>query len=153
VIYEGVTFHRVAPALRLVRNKFADFLVEKRESGVRATTRERSFVDSLVSLEYSGGVEELDRCLAMFPSFDFDAALKYLRLLGRPWLYSRLGYMLDRHAERLYFSSKYRDKFLRRVPRGVVYLGQKAPGQRWNSTWNVMVPSALAEASPKGVRT
>lgn len=53
--------------------------------------RERSFVDCLLFLEYGGGVEELDRCLAMFPSFDFDAALEYLKLLRRPWLYARLA--------------------------------------------------------------
>jgi predicted transcriptional regulator of viral defense system len=76
-----------------------DFLVET-QGGIRATSRERSLVDCLASLEYSGGIEELDLCLAAFPSFDFDAAFEYLRLLQRPWLYSRLGYMLDRHADR-----------------------------------------------------
>jgi hypothetical protein len=89
----------------------------------------------------------------MFPSFDFEAAFEYLRLLRRPWLYSRLGYMLDRHAEKLYFLPKYRDKFLRRAPRGVVYLEKKEAGQRWIPTWNLMAPAALAEASPEGVRT
>lgn len=152
VVYDGLTFHGVAPFARLLRAKRADFLVET-QGGIRATARERSLVDCLVSLEYSGGVEELDQCLAMFPSFDFEVAFEYLRLLRRPWLYSRLGYMLDRHAEKLYFLSKHRDKFLRRVPRGVVYLEKKAPGQRWIPTWNLMAPSALAEASPEGVRT
>jgi len=152
VVYDGGSFHQAAPFTRLLRAKRADFLVET-QGGIRATTRERSFVDCLASLEYSGGVEELDRCLAMFPSFDFEAAFEYLRLLGSPWLYSRVGYMLDRHAEKLYFSPKYRDKFLRRAPRGVVYLEKKEAGQRWIPTWNLMAPSALAEASPEGVRT
>ncbi len=153
VVYSGLTFHQVTPPTRLLQAKSGDFLVETREGGARATTRERSFVDCLASLEYSGGVEELDSCLEMFPSFDFEAAFEYLRLLQRPWLYSRLGYMLDRHAEKLYFSSKYRDKFLRRVPRGVVYLGRKESGQHWIPTWNLMVPSAFAEASRERVRT
>jgi hypothetical protein len=81
-------------------------------------------------------------------SFDFEAAFEYLRLLGRPWLYSRVGYMLDRHAEKLYFLPKYRDKFLRRAPRGVLYLEKKEAGQRWIPTWTLMAPSPLAEASP-----
>ena len=146
--YEDGVFHRAAPFTRLLRAKRADFLVET-QGGIRATTRERSLVDCLASLEHSGGGEELDRCLAMFPSFDFEAAFEYLRLLRRPWLYSRLGYMLDRHAEKLYFLPKYRDKFLRRAPRGVVYLEKKEAGQRWIPTWNLMAPSALAEASPE----
>jgi hypothetical protein len=61
--------------------------------------------------------------------------------------------MLDRHAEKLYFLPKYRDKFLRRAPRGVVYLEKKEAGQRWIPTWNLMAPSAFAEASPEGVST
>jgi len=145
--------HRVAPPERLLAATRMHFLVETRERSIRTTTRERFLADCLASLEYSGGVEELDRCLAMFPSFDFEAACEDLTLLRRPWLFSRLGYLLDRHAERLYFSSKHRDKFLRRVPRGVVYLEKKESGQRWVPTWNLMVPSALAEASPEGART
>jgi predicted transcriptional regulator of viral defense system len=143
VVYDGVTFHGAAPFTRLLLKKRVDFLVET-QAGIRSTTRERSLVDCLASLEYSGGVEELDRCLATFPSFDFDAAIEYLRLLGRPWLYSRLGYMLDRHAEKLFFLPKYRDKFLRRAPRGVVYLEKKETGLRWVSSWNLMAPKALS---------
>lgn len=152
VVYAGVTFHRVAPFTRLLEKKRADFLVET-QGGIRSTTRERSLVDCLACVEYSGGIEEVDQCLAAFPSFDFGAALEYLRLLNRPWLYSRLGYMLDRHTEKLYFLPKYRDKFLRRAPSGVVYLGKKEAGLRWVPSWNLMAPPALAEASPEGVRT
>jgi hypothetical protein len=79
----------------------------------------------------------------MFPSFDFEGALNYLNLLERPWLYSRLGYLLDRHANRLFFAGKSRDAYLRRIPRGVVYLEAKRPGCRWVATWNLMVPPTL----------
>jgi len=48
----------------------------------------------LLFLEYSGGLKELDKSLAMFPSFDFDAVLKYLKIVRKPWLYSRLGFLL-----------------------------------------------------------
>ena len=43
----------------------------------------------------------------MFPSFDFEAALAYLKLLRRPWLYARLGFLLDRHAEKFSSAVKY----------------------------------------------
>lgn len=99
-----------------------------------------------MSLDYSGGVTELDACLAGFPSFDFEVALQYLRLLDRPWLYSRLGYMLDRHAEKLFFGKKWRDAFLRKVPRGVVYLDRKRPGMKWVPNWNLMVPPSIKPA-------
>jgi predicted transcriptional regulator of viral defense system len=146
VTHEQVTYHRVAPPKRLVRAGQVDFQVETHAGGVRVTGRERSVVDCLYSLAYSGGANELSHCVAMFPSFDFEAAFKYLRLLRRPWLFARLGYLLDRHAKRLFFTGKWRDAFLRKVPRGVVYLERKLPGCRWVPVWNIMVPRSVADS-------
>jgi predicted transcriptional regulator of viral defense system len=152
VAFDGVTYHCVAPPRRLVRAHRLDFQVELSRDKVRVTSRERSIVDCLAFLEYSGGIDELDRSLTMLPSFDCDAALTYLRLLRMPWLYARLGFLLDRHAEKLFFKGKSRDAFLRRLPRGVAYLDRKRPGNRWVPTWNLMVPETLAPATERVVR-
>jgi predicted transcriptional regulator of viral defense system len=150
VNFDQTTFHCVAPPKRLAQSRRGDFQVETRPEGVMVTGRERSFLDCLMRLEYSGGLEELDRCLGMFPSFDFEAGLKYLGILRRPWLYARAGYLLDRHAKSLFFEGKWRDRYLRRIPRGVVYLGRKEAGCRWIPTWNVMVPPALVPVRTEG---
>jgi predicted transcriptional regulator of viral defense system len=147
VVFDGVTYHSVTPPRQLARVRALNFQVESARDKVRVTSRERSIVDCLMFLEYSGGTDELDRSLAMFPSFDFEAALKYLKLLRMPWLYARLGFLLDRHAEKLFFSGKSRDAFLRKLPRGVAYLEQKRSGNRWVPTWNLMVPDRLAPSS------
>jgi predicted transcriptional regulator of viral defense system len=153
VRFDGVTYHCVAPPRQLARAHRLDFQVELSRDEVRITGRERSIVDCLAFLEYSGGVDEVDRSLAMLPSFDFDVALEYLRLLRMPWLYARLGFLLDRHAEKLLFKGKSRDAFLKRLPRGVVYLERKRPGNRWVPTWNLMVPETLAPLTDEAVRT
>jgi predicted transcriptional regulator of viral defense system len=153
VAFEDVTYHCVAPPRQLVRAHRLDFQVELSRDKVRVTGRERSVVDCLAFLPYSGGVDELDRSLAMLPSFDFDVALEYLRLLRMPWLYARLGFLLDRHAEKLFFKGKSRDAFLRRLPRGVAYLDRKRPGNRWVPTWTLMVPETLATSGDQVVRT
>ncbi len=153
VTYEGVVYHRVAHPRALQRSGKLDFQMEQAPDQVRVTGRERSFVDCLLFPEYSGGAEELDRCLVLFPSFDFATALDYLKLLRRPWLYARVGYLLDRHADKLFFSGKWRDAFLTRRPRGVAYLERKRPGLRWVETWNLMVPDNLAPSTVEGVRS
>ncbi len=153
VAFDGVTYHSVAPPRQLLRAHRFDFQVELSRDKVRVTGRERSIVDCLAFLEYSGGADELDRSLAMFPSFGFEAALEYLKLLRMPWLYARLGFLLDRHAEKLFFRGKSRDDFLRRLPRGVAYLERKRPGNRWVPTWNLMVPETLAPSTGAVVRT
>jgi predicted transcriptional regulator of viral defense system len=153
VVFDGVTYHRVAPPRALAATSHRLLQTEVDAHGVLVTQRERSLVDCLLFLDYSGGVEELDKCLPMFPSFDFEEALAYLKLLRRPWLYSRLGFLLDRHAEKLFFRGKVRDHFLRKLPRGVVYLAHKRPGNHWVPTWRLMVPETLSQSSKDSVRT
>lgn len=153
VIFDRVTYHCVAPPRQLVRGHRLDFQLELSRDKARVTGRERSIVDCLAFLSYSGGVDELDRSVAMLPSFDFDVALEYLKFLRMPWLYARLGFLLDRHAEKLFFKGKSRDAFLRRLPRGVAYLDRKRPGNRWVHTWNLMVPETLAPSTDYVVRT
>jgi predicted transcriptional regulator of viral defense system len=153
VIFDGLTYHCVIPPRQLARARALNFQVESTRDKIRVTSRERSIVDCLMYLEYSGGTDELDRSLAMFPSFNFESALEYLKLLGMPWLYARLGFLLDRQAEKLFFHGKSRDAFLRKLPRGVAYLEQKRSGNRWMPAWNLMVPQRLAPSSNTVIRT
>jgi predicted transcriptional regulator of viral defense system len=153
VVFENVTYHRVAPPVALARAHRERFQAQQTSEGFVVTNRERSFVDCLLFLDYSGGVEELDKSLAMFPSFDFDAALEYLKLLRKPWLYSRLGFLLDRHADKLFFRDAARDNFLHHLPSGVAYLGNKRPGNRWVAAWKVMVPETLAPSVEGPIQT
>src|SRR5262249_9026273 len=68
-------------------------------------------------------------------------------------VYSRLGFFLDRHADKLFFDPKVRDRFLRKLPRGVAYLADKRPGQRWVPTWKLMVPETLSSSQTSSVPT
>jgi predicted transcriptional regulator of viral defense system len=153
VIFDNMTYHRVALPCTLDGARHKLFQVQLGADHVLATDRERSLVDCLMFLDYSGGVEELDKSLAMFPSFDFDAALQYLKILRKPWLYSRLGFLLDRHADKLFFRGAPRDRFLRKLPLGVAYLGSKRPGNRWVPTWKLMVPETLAPSGKRQIPT
>jgi predicted transcriptional regulator of viral defense system len=153
VVFDAVTYHSVVPPRSLLSPAHRLFQMERGADNVLLTGRERSFVDCLLFLDYSGGAEELDKSLAMFPSFDFDAALDYLKLLRSPWLYSRLGFLLDRHADKLFFRGKARDRFLRKLPRGVVYLADKRPGQRWVPLWQLMVPQTFSPSRTGSVQT
>jgi len=56
---------------------------------------------------------------------------------------------MDAHPriELLFFRGAPRDKFLRRLPPGVAYLGSKRPGNRWVPTWKLMVPETLAPST------
>jgi len=49
-----------------------------------------------------------------------------MKLLRQPWLYSRLGFLLDRHANKLFLRDTVRDQFLRHLPTGVTYPWEQA---------------------------
>jgi predicted transcriptional regulator of viral defense system len=153
VVFENLTYHRVAPPRALARAHGEHFQTQLSSNHFLVTDRERSFVDCLLFLDYSGRAEELDKSLAMFPSFNFDAALEYLEVLHKPWLYSRLGFLLDRHADKMFFRGDAREQFLRRLPKGVAYLGSKRPGNRWVPTWKLMVPETLAPSAEGHIQT
>jgi predicted transcriptional regulator of viral defense system len=153
VVFDGVTYHAVVPPRAMLLPPNYLFQTEPGAEHVLVTGRERSFVDCLLFLDYSGGLEELDKSLAMFPSFDFDAALAYLKRLHSSWLYARLGFFLDRHADKLFFHGEARDRFLQKRPRGVAYLGDKRPGQRWVPTWKLMVPETFSPSRASSVPT
>src|SRR6266403_4184175 len=153
VVFEGITYHGVVPPRPMLLHSHHLFQTERGPEHVLVTGRERSFVDCLLFLDYSGGLEELDKSLAMFPSFDFDAALHYLKLLHSPWLYSRLGFLLDRHVDKLFFRGTVRDRFLRKLPRGVVYLADKRRGQRWVPLWKLMVPQMFSPSQAGSLQT
>ena len=153
VIFDRVTYHSVVSPRPLLPPTHRLLQTQRGADNVLVTGRERSFVDCLLFLDYSGGLEELDKSLAMFPSFDFEAALAYLKLLRSPWLYSRLGFFLDRHADKLFFRGKARDRLLQKLPRGVAYLADKRPGQRWVPTWKLMVPETFSPSQTGSVPT
>jgi predicted transcriptional regulator of viral defense system len=153
VVFDGVTYHGVVPPRQMLLPSHRFLQTERGADHVLLTGRERSFVDCLLFLDYSGGLEELDKSLAMFPSFDFDAALAYLKLLRSPWLYSRLGFFLDRHTDKLFFQGNVRDRFLQKLPRGTAYLADKRPGQRWVPTWKLMVPETFSPSRTGSVQT
>ena len=153
VVFDNLTYHCVTLPQILKTSRWRHFQIHLDAHHVRVTDRERSFVDCLMFLEFSGGVDELDKSLAMFPSFDFDAALQYLKLLKKPWLFARLGFLLDRHADKLFFRGPWRDKFLRYLPSGIAYLADKRPGNRWVPTWRIMVPQTLLDSSTERIKT
>src|SRR5216684_7566138 len=68
VVYDNVTYHRVAPPHALHDERHKLFQVQLGADQVLVTDRERSFVDCLMFLDYSGGVEDFVKSLAKLPS-------------------------------------------------------------------------------------
>jgi hypothetical protein len=65
----------------------------------------------------------------------------------------RLGFLLDRHADKLFFRGTAGDRFLRKLSRGVVNLAGKHPDQRWVPLWKLRVPQTSSPSPTGSVQT
>src|SRR5258708_1199475 len=71
VVFDHVTYHRLAFPRALAIASHRLFQTELVADNILATGRERSFVDCLLFLDYGGGVQELHKTLHTFPSLPF----------------------------------------------------------------------------------
>lgn len=116
--------------------------VQRQAGEVLVTNSSRTLVDCLDRVELGGGFEEVVRSLENFPSVDFDEVLAYLDLLASPTTAAKVGYALDLHAKRLYFTPEIQKRFERRLPRSPVYLRRETP-TRLVAKWRLLVPERL----------
>lgn len=144
--FQEATFHRVAYPRALTEKGAAQFGVttaERLGMVIKLTGRERTLVDCLDNLRYAGGFEELARSVESFPYMEFDQVLAYLRLLEKPSLYARAGYLLSLNRERLHFDSSVAKEFSEHLPRAPAYLTGRQRGTVLMREWNLLVPERL----------
>jgi predicted transcriptional regulator of viral defense system len=139
------TFVAVSPPRRLGGewDRVAVETVERQGLAVRTTCRERALVDCLDRRRYSGGFEELLACVGALPSLDFELLERYLVALGHPPLFARVGFVLERFADRLFFDDYWRERFSQRLPASPVYLLRREPGNVLVRRWRLLVPESL----------
>lgn len=146
--FQGVTYRQVYPPKRLIRTKEEAFGVEKVERyGVKITVtgKERTVVDCVDRLEYTGGLEELFRSVELLPYLDLEKILAYLELLAKGILYAEVGFLLDCFAKKFDFTDPYRRRFAKHLPKVVYYFGGQQGQCRYVKAWNLMVPMDLAQ--------
>ena len=111
---------------------------------VKVSDRERTVIDCLDRLNYSGGIEETVKSLHNFPSVNFDKLFKYLKKLNRKILFSKTGWMLQLLKEQWNVEDKFLIKLRKNLSKRPMYL-VKREGEKYkfNSEWNLMVPANL----------
>jgi len=146
--FQGMTYRQVYPPTRLITAKAEAFGVEKLErSGVKiaVTGKERTVVDCVDRLAYTGGLEELFRSVELLPYLDLEKLAAYLDLLAKGVLYAEVGFLLDGFAKKFDFTDPYRRRFARHLPKVVYYFGGQQGQCRYVKAWNLMVPMDLAQ--------
>lgn len=150
----GHTFRALAPPRQLGEewDLLAVETVHRQGLDVKTTSRERTLVDSLDRSGYSGGLEELLACVASVPSLDFVLLERYLLARGSPTLFARVGFVLDRFAERLSFDEYWRGRLARHAPKSPTYLLRREAGCVLVHPWQLLVPPSVLEVEESPLR-
>jgi predicted transcriptional regulator of viral defense system len=127
--------------------------MDVRGVGVPVTGIERTLVDTIRRPKLGGGWEEIDRSVASVRYLRMDLVLEYVRMLGSPVLASRIGFLLERHAEDIGVSDSDLDSLAALGPESKVYLsGGRRESGRLHKRWNLIVPENITEDEWEGAR-
>ena len=121
-------------------NEFGTTEMRREGVSVRVTDRERTFLDCLDRLKYSGGLEEFLKSVQAFPSVDTMKIIKYLHFYDKKALYSKTGYVLELLHKRWHSTEKCRQEIASRKAKKIYYLERSSKRGRLNSKWNLIVP-------------
>ena len=122
--------------------------------GVRVTDVERTILDGIQDFEKVMGLEELLRCLELFPVVKEDKLLTYLAEYDKQVLYQKAGYMLEYFRDMWNLSDDFFAACQSRIGKSKRYLYKPTASEKteYNRHWRLVVPHDLMKLASKGVR-
>ncbi len=140
VVYENTAYRPVHTKYFFGRQQMT-----RGQTRVWVSDREKTFLDTLDRLDLSGGLEEVLKSLAAFPSLNEQRIVEYLSRFGKKALYQRAGYVLFILRERWRLNDTLLDTLRTYVGKRVIYLDptiDKGQG-KFDRTWNLVVPQDI----------
>ena len=110
---------------------------------ISVTDRERTLIDGVSRLKYSGGLEEYFKSIEMFPFVDCEKILRYLKICGKKTLYAKVSFVLSYFSKKWNFPEKVKLKLRVGLGKKIYYLTSKREKSKYNKEWNLMVPVRL----------
>ena len=124
-----------------------------RPDGVRVTDTERTVLDGIHDFEKMMGLEELLRCLELFPLVREDKLLEYLAVYDKQVLYQKAGYILGHFRDAWNLSDNFFSVCESAVGKSKRYLYKASPNEKmvYNPLWRLIVPHDLMKITSKGI--
>lgn len=109
---------------------------------VRVTDCERSVLDCLNELKFSGGTEEIIKSIDLLPSLDEEVLLKYLEEFNKIILYQKAGFILKHFQLNFRLSEEFFRQCQSKLTGAKRYFSNdlKNYKYRYNATWQLCVP-------------
>jgi len=136
--FQGVEYRSVKG-----KTSFGKTFLLREGQKLSVSDRERTLIDGISRLKYSGGVEEYFKSIEMFPYVDFKKILKYLKIYQKKVLYGKVGFILSYFAKKWNFPEKVKSKMKANLSKKIYYLTSRKEKNQLIKEWNLIVPVRL----------
>ena len=141
-IYDGISYHRIAPKGTIQTEKV---------SGVRVTGIEQTVIDSISAVDKISGLEELLRCLDLIPTLNEEKLLSALNEYQNGFLYQKTGFILEQFRMSYGLSDAFYHTCEDHIPKSDRYLTKEHNGYIYHPKWRLIGPKDLRTVIDKGV--
>ena len=143
--YSGITYTYLG-------SRISDGIITRPDS-VRVTDPERTVLDGINDFEKVMGLEELLRCLELFPMVKEDKLIAYLEAYGKQVLYQKTGYVLEHFRDAWNLSDNFFSACETRIGKSKRYFYRSSAHKKmeYNRRWRLIVPPDLMKITSKGV--
>ncbi|MHB0981650.1 MAG: type IV toxin-antitoxin system AbiEi family antitoxin domain-containing protein [Thermoleophilia bacterium] len=144
--YRGYEFIGLSPKPSQQRDGTWRMAIEPIRRGdtlIQVTSRERTLVDCLDRLQWSGGPEELIRSVGGFASVDVEKLLSYLDAVQSPAVAARVAWVLFADPDLWHLTNDDRERFQHRLGKGPYFFGPREEASLYARDWHLYVPADL----------
>ena len=141
--YDGISY---CPVIKKMGTQKLDSFTD-----VRATSLEKTVVDSIDNIEKAGGIEELLRCLVLIPSLNEEELLVALDDYSVGKLYQKVGYVLESIRDEMNISESFFNICEEKSSDSRGYFSKKQQDFIYHDRWRLYAPKDLKSYINKGV--
>ncbi|HBY21557.1 MAG: hypothetical protein A2Y24_04700 [Clostridiales bacterium GWE2_32_10] len=144
--YNNTRYTFVSPEL------YAGVISPETRRGIRVTDTEKTILDCINNMDRAGGLEEVLKIIESVTYLNEQKLIEYLNEFDKKFLYQKVGYMLEKHANDLRLSQKFFEHCQSNIGKSKRYLiaREELLRQEYNSKWNLIVEGRLSDILGQG---
>lgn len=126
------------------RSKSVAFVNDVISEGIRVTSLEKTIVDCIDEIDFSGGIEEVLNALEQIKYLNEEKLIKILDDCGKKFLYQKVGYLLEIYNDQLNLSDNFFNRCKSHLTDKTNYLMKgEFKSVTLNKDWNLIVPKNI----------
>ncbi len=126
------------------RAKSTKFVLDVASEGIRVTSLEKTIVDCIDEINFSGGIEEVLNALEQIKYLNEDKLIEILEESDKIYLYQKVGYLLETCNDQLNLSEHFFAQCKSHLTHKINYLMKgEFETVRLDKSWNLLVPENI----------